>query len=273
MKAGFALLCGLVLALSGAVSPDWSWEEMAPGLDLAKIPSPRGKFGDGRIIVLRAEPEKWTLDVLCRKGLDLNRGLTAKQWCNQYGLVAAINAGMFATDHTTHVGYLKTRGHLNNARVNSYQSVAAFGSTADHLPEFGIFDRDLPDTDWDELVANYSHVVQNLRLIKRPGENRWSKQEKRWSEAALGEDKQGRVLMIFCRTPYSMHDLNEQLLALDIDLVAAQHLEGGPEAQLYLKVGDGFEGFGSYETDFLEDDSNARAWPIPNVIGLRPREQ
>jgi hypothetical protein len=28
---------------------------------------------------------------------------------------------------------------------------------------------------------------------------------------------------------------------------------------------------GSYETGFLEDDSNTRAWPIPYVIGIARR--
>jgi hypothetical protein len=29
--------------------------------------------------------------------------------------------------------------------------------------------------------------------------------------------------------------------------------------------------FGSYETSFKENDQNAMAWPVPNVIGVRPR--
>ena len=60
--------------------------------------------------------------------------------------------------------------------------------------------------------------------------------------------------------------------SLGIGLVSAQHLEGGPEAQLYLHVG-GFERelFGSFETTFREDDGNALPWPIPNVLGVRPR--
>jgi hypothetical protein len=54
--------------------------------------------------------------------------------------------------------------------------------------------------------------------------------------------------------------------------VAAQHLEGGPEAQLYINMGGTeLEVVGSYETDFNESDDNDRAWPIPNIIGLRPR--
>jgi hypothetical protein len=55
-------------------------------------------------------------------------------------------------------------------------------------------------------------------------------------------------------------------------IVAAQHLEGGPEAQLYLHVGDvEMELFGSYETNFREDDDNEAPWPIPNVLGVRPK--
>ena len=69
-----------------------------------------------------------------------------------------------------------------------------------------------------------------------------------------------------------MHDLNQELPAADIGLVAAQHLEGGPEAQLYLQAGQTkLEMFGSYETFFREDDNNAAAWPVPNILGVRPR--
>ena len=69
-----------------------------------------------------------------------------------------------------------------------------------------------------------------------------------------------------------MHDLNRELLTLEIGLVAAQHLEGGPEAQLYLQIGNvTHEMFGSYETSFRENDWNAVPWPIPNVLGIRPR--
>ena len=69
-----------------------------------------------------------------------------------------------------------------------------------------------------------------------------------------------------------MHDLNEQLLSLDIDLVCAQHLEGGPEAQLSVRAGGAdIEMFGTYATFLRGNDESTRAWPIPNVIGLRPR--
>jgi hypothetical protein len=68
-----------------------------------------------------------------------------------------------------------------------------------------------------------------------------------------------------------MHDLNRGLLASGIGIVAAQHLEGGPEAQIYLHAGETeLEMFGSYETSFTEDDQNMVPWPIPSVLGVRP---
>lgn len=98
-------------------------------------------------------------------------------------------------------------------------------------------------------------------------------QQKKWSEAALGEDKSGNVLFIFSRAPFSMHDFNQELLGLGIDIVAAQHLEGGPEAQLYFKIDSWeLEIFGSYETGFKENDDNSISWPIPNVLGIRPKK-
>jgi hypothetical protein len=62
------------------------------------------------------------------------------------------------------------------------------------------------------------------------------------------------------------------LLKSGIGIVAAQHLEGGPEAQLYLNVGDfELDLCGSYESSYNEDDRNVTRWPIPNIIGIRQR--
>ena len=122
------------------------------------------------------------------------------------------------------------------------------------------------------ILGDYKSAVQNLRLIKRPGTNQWGKQTREWSEAAVGEDSDGHLLFIYSRSPFSMHDLNQELLASGIGVVAAQHMEGGPEAQLYVRVGaTESEMFGSFETLFKENDENSAAWPVPNVIGVRPR--
>ena len=197
--------------------------------------------------------------------------LTAKEWCEETGMLAATNAGMFQQDHRTHVGYLKHRDHINCPKsTDKYLSVAAFDPIDTTLSPFHIFDLDV--TPLEYITRDYRTVIQNLRLVKRPGKNTWSQQDKMWSEAALGEDKQGNILFIFSRSPYSMYDLNHILLRLPINLVAAQHLEGGPEASLILSHnGHLIERMGSYETAFMLSDSNDTLWPLPNVIGIVKR--
>ncbi len=200
-------------------------------------------------------------------------GRSAREWAGEHGLAASTNAGMFGTDYTTHVGYMESQGHVNSKVVTGYQSVAAFDPREGvKAPPFRIFDLDDEGVTIQAIRLQYSSLVQNLRLVKRPGRNRWSRQEKIWSEAALGEDREGRILFVFSRSPFSMYDFNHELLSADIGVVALQHLEGGPEAQLYLNIGDvELELFGSYETSFREDDTNMSPWPIPNVLGIRRR--
>jgi hypothetical protein len=264
----------LGLAIGGATQAAPDWKLLAPGVELrflaAKTPSP---VGDSQIVVVRVDPTSWQLELVGRSRTGESAGRTAREWAKGHGLAVAINAGMFGPDYKTHLGYMEFQGHVNCSKVNGYQSVAAFDPRdPENHPPFQIFDLDAPGVTMKAIRLHYASLMQNLRLIKRPGTNQWSKQGKKWSEAALGEDKEGKILFVFSRSPFSMHDLNQELLSAGIGLVAAQHLEGGPEAQLYLNVdGVELEICGSFETSFKEDDENATAWPIPNVLGVRRR--
>jgi len=271
------LLCLLILPALVSVTDAGSapdWQVLSPGMELKFVPIRRANVPEkARITILRIDLHLWELHVIGTSSTGESANHTAREWCQAQHLTAAINAGMFKTNGKTHVGFMRFREHTNNGEVNNYQSVAAFDPKDPNSAPFHIFDLDTPQVSMQSILKGYDSAVQNLRLIKRPGSNQWSKQTKMWSEAALGEDDTGRVLFIFSRTPFSMHDLNEEILAAGVGIVAAQHLEGGPEAQLYVHVGSlELEQFGSYETSFRENDSNSTPWPIPNVLGVRPRQ-
>ena len=264
----------ILLILLTATTASAEWENLAKGMDLGRFTAQKPSIiGNSEIVILRMDPTHWELVAINRSQTNETENLTAKQWSEKYKLSAAINSGMFATDYSTHVGYLQADGHINSTTVNHYQSVAVFGPKQKDLPGFKIYDLDETGVDMSTLQQQYRSVIQNLRLIKHPGENRWKHKKRMWSEAALGEDAQGRILFIHTRSPFTMYHFNEELLNLGIDLVAAQHLEGGPEAQLYFNIeGHSMERFGSYETAFNEDNDNPNPWPIPNVLGVRKKK-
>ena len=245
------------------------WQKVEEGLYIGEFESPRKSImgGDSNITIVKIDPMFYTFKLLCAKEHGL-LGMTAKGWCKNFGLIACVNAGMFQTDYLSNVGYMKNFKHVNNKRVASkYLSVFASNPVNSKKPQSKIFDID--EQNMDDVIKNYNTVIQNLRLIKRPGQNRWSQQDEMWSEAALGEDKQGNILFIFSRSPYSMHDFNNILLQLPINIACAQHLEGGPEASLYFSYKNiEIDKLGSYETGYKENDYDSRALRLPNVIGI-----
>jgi len=269
-KLSICMLMLLLICSNLCLSQDTVWQEIDKGIELSRFKS-QAALVNPDITVLRIDPALWDIKLITRDQTTERFNLTAKVWCKKQNLTAAINAGMFHQDYVTHVGYLKTADFLHSSKINQYKSVAAFDPLMPDLPQFRMFDLD--ECSIDSITRTYASLVQNLRLIKRPGENRWQQQEKKWSEAALGEDSDGQILFILCRSPYSMHDLNEILLSLPINLVCAQHLEGGPEAQLYMKHNKTeIDLCGSFETGFTENDNNLTAWPIPNIIGITKRK-
>jgi uncharacterized protein YigE (DUF2233 family) len=67
------------------------------------------------ILLLRIDPATWSLECLTPDDTDKATLLTARQWCEQHDLTAAINAGMFAVDFRTHVGFAAARGKVRCA--------------------------------------------------------------------------------------------------------------------------------------------------------------
>jgi hypothetical protein len=225
-QGALAVLMMLGVASASGTEP---WRELEAGLELARFDTRNLQAAEqGDLVILRVDPESWELAVHS----DQSQGLDAWAWCKELNLVAAVNAGMFQADHKTHVGYCKIDGRVTNKAANDYLSAAALDPIDPADPPFRIFDLD--EIELGEVAARYRTVIQNLRLIKHAGRNRWQPSPDTWREVALGEDFKGRCLLIYCDSKLSMHDFNEILLALPIGLVAAQHLEGGGPAKLWI---------------------------------------
>ncbi len=239
------------------------WTTLEPGLDLGVFAGPGAAPGDGKIWIVRIEPARFELRLVNASASD-SRARTARDWVTGTGAAAAINAGMFRTDGLTSVGLMRTRTHQNNPRrVKQYQAVLAFDPLDQGLDPIRILDASCGEV--DGASKGYGTLIQSIRMVSCDRKNVWAPDQKRWSTAAIGIDGAGRALFIHARSPWPVHDLVEALLALPIDLRRAMYVEGGPEAQLFVRAGGReIERLGA-----IEGTAHAGAgiaWEIPNAV-------
>jgi hypothetical protein len=263
----------MVSTTRAAAEPQDDWRTLADGVEYRTFTLVnKPEVGDGVLHVVRADPSR----------VDLKAALVSEQggeprpagrWLDDMGLVVGINIGMYDTDQRTNVGYLRNGSHVSNPKWRkSHETALAFGPKRAGLPPLLMVDLDTPGA--TDQLTDYGTVVQNLRLVKGEAQSVWKTSTRRWSEAAVAVDKQGRLLFLFCRTPMSMTEFNDRVLELPVGIVRAMHVEGGPEASLSIHTGAlSLDLSGSYETGFNENDGNAHQWPIPNVLGVAARKK
>lgn len=252
--------------------PDNVWQSLEPGLELGIFLAPRAaEIGDSRIRVLRIDPKRFEFRLLNASSPEQNQLLTAKSWCQQNGLVAAINASMYQKDYRSSVSLMQTKNHINNPRLSKDKTILVFDRTSPDVPLLKILDRQCEN--FDEWKDKYSTFVQSIRMISCKGRNVWRQQPQKWSTAVIGIDEEGWGLFIHVRSLYSTHDLINILLELPLRISSAMYAEGGREAQLYVRSGaQEYEFIGIYGAGFGEGHHTQYATPIPNVVGITHRK-
>jgi len=273
----FLVLLGVVawtvFPPSVSICEESPWRKVDEGLSVAEFVSPmKSNAQDSRITVVRIDPKLYSFKLLCASEHGRTK-MTARNWCEKFGLIAAVNAGMYQTDGFTNVGLMKTFNHVNNARLNStYKAVLAFNPSELKIPEIQIID--LKCQDFEMIGPKYQTLIQNIRMIGCRQENVWAKTNQLWGMAVFGIDKGGNALLIFTEMPYSGHDFANVLLSLPLSISNALYLEGGFEANLSFSWnGVELERVGARETGLQEDSPRAVPRPIPNVVGITRKRQ
>jgi len=266
------LLLAVVLglpALAAGRAGAIDWQELEPGLELAAPVAPHpAAEGDSQIWIVRLDPKRYELELLNASALPDGATRTAKGWAGEGPFVAVINAGMYQGDYRTSLSLMQRRGHVNNPHLTKDRTVLAFDPLDSAVPPVQIIDRSCQD--FAELRQRYAGLVQSIRMISCQRENVWRQQDQRWSISSIAMDDAGRILLLHVRSPFSTHDLIENLLELPLGLTRAMYLEGGTQAQLYVKAGGReIERVGSRGSRGLS--GNVMALPIPNALAVRRR--
>ena len=247
-----------------------AWEIIEPGIQLKTFNLTLDPAEEQHEInILRIDPAHYDFRLIAADRQQ-QRTATLKEWSGQEGLTGAINASMYREDRQQSTGYMKTGGHLNNGYINPrFGAFLVFDPKNPSLPQIQIVDRSYQD--WKYLIGQYDTVIQNFRLISIKQENLWPRTDKKHSIAAVGMDKQGRVLFMHSQVPMSIHDFNTAILGLPIDIFNAMYVEGGPEAAMYLKTATREHSWQGRHEHLLLETFNQKLWPVPNVIGIVPK--
>jgi hypothetical protein len=257
------LAAALCAALLAGAAPGAPWQPLEPGLDYALLDGPPGAPGDGKIAIVRVDPQRFRLVLLNASAPGQNALFTARAWAHRAGASAAINASMYGQDFRTAVSLMRTRAHVNQARVSKDKAVLAFDALDASLPPVRLIDRDCEDL--ADASKGYGSLVQSIRVVSCDRKVVWAAAERRFSMAMIALDGKGRVLFVHARSAWPVHVLAQALLAAPIDLRQAMYVEGGPEAQLYARGGGReVERIGAFEAAPAAD--NREAWPVPNVL-------
>ena len=247
--------------------------ELVPGITVARFLAPVAPtvpVGDRCVTVVRVDPTRHTLQLHTARTEGGAR--TVDRWSESAKLEAVLNAAMYGDDQRS-VGLMVSPAGVNNGADNKkYSGFLAWDRTRDGIPEVAAFGRDCPGFDLDAIRRDYRSVVQNYRLLDCQGHPIAWQDPKLFSAAVLGTDKRGWLVFAHVRTPYAMTDLAKILASPDLEMASAMHVEGGPEASLYVNAGGVVvREMGSYETGFMSNDDNRDFWPIPNVLGVVAR--
>ena len=248
----------------------YQWPAVQPGLWLHTFhPTRTPDTEDDRlhIAVLKIDPGFFSFHLLTASEND-ETNKTLPEWMQAYDLVAAINASMFWKDQRTSTGFMKNYSHVNNNSIHpKYEGFVVFNPIHPSLPEIQILDKE-HHPHWKQTLQHYHSAVQSFRMISSKGENVWEQNSKRFSVACVGLDAQGKVLFIFCQTPTTIHDLNNVLLRLPLNIESCMFLEGGPTAGLRLNSGNFQKSWKGTSETFLGTDVLSRFVQLPNVIGI-----
>jgi uncharacterized protein YigE (DUF2233 family) len=260
------LLFGIALVFLSGPGEGADWTKTSDGILLGRFAPPRGSSGaDDAIIVLKIDPSRRRFKLL--SALDQGgRARTGREWCEEFGLLAAINAGMYRKD-LQNAGYMKEYDHTNNPKFNpAFGAFMVFNPKAPSLPGVRMIDS-RADKDWRSSLDRYHSAIQSYRMISGGKKIAWPIQDKVHSIAAAGVDKDGHVLFIHSRAVFKPHDFIDMLLSFPIRIRDLLYLEGGDEASLCVRLGDRWE-----EWTGLSGIEILRSFPwtplVPNVLGI-----
>lgn len=271
---GTVALLLLCLSIPGRPwSQEWShsppeWRTLSPGLLFAEVQVFHNQESVDNLAVVKIDPALNAFRVFYRKPQ------TLKAWQEETQALVVFNASYFTAEGQPVALILvdgTPMGPRKNPRMRGMFVAEPRGMSPD-LPRATILD--LQATPVKPHNLPWSQGVQSFPLLlDSKGRIRVRESQKKSHRTVIAADRKGNILVFNTNEDYfTLYDLARFLKASDFEVDSALNLDGGAEAQLYIKTQD-FEYFSpstwkSRLGKFLEH----QRFLLPTVVGVFPRK-
>jgi uncharacterized protein YigE (DUF2233 family) len=199
-----------------------------------------------------------------------------KEWQRRTGASILFNAGLFKDDYS-YMGWLFKDGRpLGGKRHPQWEGLFVAEPIVPGLKKARVLDLSVEPFSADRPA--YREAAQSLMLLDRNGKPRVRHTGKRAQQTAVGEDRDGRILLIKTTDVVGLWELAECLRDELPTLRQAMAMDGGASSDLLI-ADDLTANRASPEVvralqslQPLVYGSGIRHIPLPSVIGVLPRK-
>ena len=207
-----------------------------PGMEFALLRGePYCRMGLSEIAVLRLDPRLVRLRVHHYTQFDERLPLDILEWERRTGALAVFNAGQYYPDYS-YMGLLVSGGEAISPNLHAGFKAALVADPRSGGPGARVLDLDAHPIRADELP--WREVAQSFMLFDDDGRIRVRNSGQVAYRTAVGEDAQGRVLVMATEGGYTLYELAGLLKTLPLGLRHAMSMDGGDEAALCIHAGD-----------------------------------
>ncbi len=212
------------------------WTEAGEGFSTARVRLLYGaREGLAELYLVRVEPERHVFLPWHENDFPESDAAAMAGWAERLpGALAIINAGQYYPDRS-YMGLLRRDGvDLHDELHKSWKGflVSEPLDNAPHgAPRAAIIDLETNMAEW--RPEDYKNIMQSFMILDRLGRIRVKDSRNLAGRAAVGLDREGRIILIMTPAAVSLYDLALALKNSGLGLSEVLGLDGGFEAQLY----------------------------------------
>jgi uncharacterized protein YigE (DUF2233 family) len=212
------------------------WEPLSPGLDVA-VWEP-GSVCASEVppgVMIRVDPERFRFSIYHYRDEGLAAPLTIQEWQERTKAAVLFNAGLFREDFS-YMGLLLKNGRpLGSKRHPQWQGLFVAEPVRPGLKKARVLD--LAREEFPDEHPTYREAAQSLMLLDRTGQARVRRSGKRDYQMVVGEDREGKILLIRPADVVALWDLARCLRLALPEVVQAMAMDGGSSSELLLGSG------------------------------------